>query len=78
MTNFYNYNQPTDELTNENCFTQNQPSKSFLRSFCNDGSVGTRNVSTISGMPEFKETAQLGQKIHRKDNMNSLDMNSYS
>ena len=59
MTNFYNHNHKNNESAMRNDFTQNV-ANSFMKSFCNDDSL-QRNVSTISGKPEFKETAQLGQ-----------------
>ena len=64
MTNFYNHNHQNAESEMGNYFTQNLATKSFMKSFCNDDSLQTRNVSTIA-KPEFKETAQLGQQIHR-------------
>ncbi len=62
MTNFYNHNHQNDESEMGNYFNQNFATKSFMKSFCADDSLQTRNVSTISGKPEFKETAQLGPR----------------
>ena len=60
MTNFYNIrnNNESEIEGNGNNVTQHFATNSFMKSICNDDSLVTRNVSTISGKhPEFKETA---------------------
>ena len=74
MTNFYNINNKENDSELANNFDQNFATNSFMKSFCAEDTLQTRNVSTISGRPEFKETAQLG--THMNNTHNYQDRNS--
>lgn len=49
-----------------------RPENCFISPFLNDADHQTRNISTITGQTELKETAQLGNESSRFDIINNM------